>query len=330
MNSKVFQRITKMKIVVLIIAFCIFNFNSFAQVNELENFRKELTFFIKYDNGKIDSVPKSEANSVKFKNNMEEAFLQFVLDKDSKNLENLKKNGKNDGKMNYWFDNYTYSFGYMRRDFMDKSLENNVDYIISFSGLYDYQLSNFVSIYIQSFTMNKVEYAVYYYKLNGIGKYYIKQIDNNKLVFTSEAFTSNAPIINLIEIDENYILIIEDMGEDGQRAMILKSDKKIWKPTEAFQGKALIDKTPNSKKIFIEKRTYLNLLSNKTINSHLSFGYLKENGIKFNKELNTISYSIDENNIISSTAKWENTMFIIDDYYLGEHLNDEPLPFPDN
>ncbi len=318
-----------MKIVRLIIAFCITSLNSFSQVNELENFRNELTFFLNYDNGKVDSINKSEENTVKFKSNMEDAFLQFVLHKESNNLDNLKKLGKTDGKNNYWFVNRTYSFNNLRREMMVKSLENNVDYYIGFSGLYDYQLSNFVSFYIQPFTINKVEYAVYYYKLNGAGKYFIKQIKNNKLVFLSEGYTSNAPIISLNELDKNHILVIEDMGDNGQRALVLKTDQKSWEPVEAFKGKLINSKDPKLDKTYLEKRTYLLLVSTRTINSHLSYGALKVIGIKFDPELNTISYKTDQNNSTSNFAKWENSMFVIDDYYLGEHLMDEPLPFPD-
>ncbi|MEO5966694.1 MAG: hypothetical protein ABIP68_04975 [Ferruginibacter sp.] len=317
-----------MKITGLIITLFIWGLNSFAQVKELENFRNELTFFINYDNGKIDSIKKSEENTAKFKNNMEKSFLQFVLNKESKNLDNLKTLGKNDGKNNYWFVNRTYSFINLRREMLVKSLENNVDYYIGFSGLYDYQLSNFVSFYIQPLTINKVEYAVYYYKLNAVGKYFIKQIKNNKIVFSSEAFTSYAPILSLNEIDKNHILIIEDMGNDGQRAIVLKIENKIWEPTDAFKGKLINPKDPKSIKSFSERRTYLRLVSTKTINSHLSYEYLKGNGIKFNTESKTISYTTNQDNSTSNKAKWENNMFVIDDYYLGEHLIDESPPFP--
>ena len=317
-----------MKILGLIIAFSITSLYSFSQVKELENFRNKLTFFVNYDNGKIDSLQKTEVNTAKFKTNMEEAFLQFVLHKESKDLENLKKIGKSDGKMTYWFDKLTYSFTNLRREMLVKSLENNVDYYIGFSGLYDYQLSNFVSFYIQPFTINKVEYAVYYYKLNSAGKYFIKQIKNNKVVFSSEAFTSNAPILSLNDLDKNLILVIEDMGDNGQRALVLKTDNKIWESTEAFKGKLINIKDPKSDKSFIEKRTYLRLVSTKTINSHLSYGYLKGNGIKYNAESKTISYKTSYDNSTSNKAKWENNMFVLDDYYLGEHLIDESPPFP--
>lgn len=312
----------------LIVAFCMISVNSFSQEKELEKFNAALTSFVNYDNDKA-SV-KSEANTAKLRKDMEDAFLQFALHRQSNNLESLRKNGQTDGKNNYWFVSRSYSFGNVRRDMMMKSLENNVDYKITFSGLYDYQLSNFVSVYIQPFTSGKEEFAVYYYKLNGIGKYYIKDIASNKIVFSSEAFTSNAPIRTFSKIGQDHLLLIEDMGDNGQRALVLKLNPKMWEKTAAFKGNAFPENTTDySKKIFAEKRTYLRLASSKIINSHYTPFDLKKQQLAFDEKSNTISYSISKDNSKSIQAKWENNGFNMDDYYQGQHLIDEPMPYPD-
>jgi hypothetical protein len=163
---------------VLTIVFVLIKLSSFGQVNELEKFRKEITLFVNYDNGKIDSLPKSIENSLRLRKNYGTAFLEFIKNKDSKNLDNLKNKSINN-KTDYIIGNNNYSFNSQRKDPFVKSLENNVNYNITFYGLYDYKLSNFVSFYIQPFILDTTEYVVYYCKLNGQGTYYIKDVNRN-------------------------------------------------------------------------------------------------------------------------------------------------------
>ena len=75
----------------LTIVFVLFQLNSSGQINELEKFRKEITLFVKYDNGKIDSLPKSMETSIQLRKNYETAFLAFMNSRDSKNLDQLIK-----------------------------------------------------------------------------------------------------------------------------------------------------------------------------------------------------------------------------------------------
>ncbi|HCY89682.1 MAG TPA: hypothetical protein DHV17_05425, partial [Chitinophagaceae bacterium] len=53
-------------------------FQSSAQVQELEVFRKKQAFFIRYDQGKTDSIPRTEANTARLRKELEESFLQFA------------------------------------------------------------------------------------------------------------------------------------------------------------------------------------------------------------------------------------------------------------
>ena len=206
----------------LIIGLMLLCLKSFGQVKELEKFRKEIITFVDYDNGKTGSLPKSAATTKQLAKNYEEAFLDFIKNKDSKNLDNLKKNSINN-KSNYIIGGINYSFDSFRRDPFNKSLENNADYGITFYGLYDYQLSNFVSFFIQPFLIGTSEYIIYYCKLNGKGTYYIKDEKSNKIVFQSEGLTSDAPIKKFMKIDKSHILIVEDLGYNGERALVINT-----------------------------------------------------------------------------------------------------------
>lgn len=320
-----------MKIKILIIGLILLCLKSFGQVKELEKLRKEITTFVNYDNGKIDSLPISPETSEQLKKNYETAFLDFIKNKDSKNLDNLKKNSI-DNKTSHIIGNRNYFFHSLRRDPFNKSLENNVNYQVAFYGLYDYKLSNFVSFYIQPFLLDTSEYIVYYCKLNGKGIYYIKDEKSNKIIFQSEGLTSYAPIKKIKKIDNNHILIVEDMGDNGERALVINTEFKKWKATEAFYGKAFFDNsTDYTKTTEIQKRVYFKFASTKTINSLYGSGFFKKYEIDFDEKTKTISYkkpNKKDNEIKVIEAKWENNLFNIDDYYIGQDVYDKNLPMP--
>jgi hypothetical protein len=316
---------------VLTIVFVLIKLSSFGQVNELEKFRKEITLFVNYDNGKIDSLPKSIENSLRLRKNYGTAFLEFIKNKDSKNLDNLKNKSINN-KTDYIIGNNNYSFNSQRKDPFVKSLENNVNYNITFYGLYDYKLSNFVSFYIQPFILDTTEYVVYYCKLNGQGTYYIKDVNRNIIVFQSEGQTSNAPIKKFIKIDNNHILIVEDLGDNGQRALVVDIKLNKWKTLNAFNGKAFLNNsTDYATKAEMQNRTYLRFAETKSIITVYGAAFLKKYEIDFNEKTKTISYkkyNKKESEVLEIKAKWENRLFKIDDYYIGKDLEDRDLPMP--
>ena len=319
-----------MRNIKLIFILCLLNFALSAQENELEHFRKELVTFLNYDTEKTGSLPKTDLNTYTLKKSMQDAFLAFVFHKESKDLKSLKKNGKTDGHQNYWYDKFSYSFSEQKRNRTLKSNENNLNFCIEFSGIYDYKLSNFVSIYIQQFHLGQENYVVYYYKLNSKGKYFIKNIKNNKVIYSDEANTSNAPIRFINNIDKEYILLLEDMGNDGQRALVLKRAKDTLESIQAFSGKSFLSNSNDySEKSFEEKRKYLRLASTKTILSNLGFVEATKNLIIYDETLKTISYSISKDNKNIVTSKWNKNKFEVDDYYLGEHFPDNNLPHPE-
>jgi hypothetical protein len=315
----------------LLITFILISLNTFGQVKELEKFRAEITLFVNYDNGKIDSLPKSLENSNRLKKNCELAFVAFIKNKDSKNLDNLKKNSK-DNKSSYIIGNNNYFFHSLRKDPLVKSFENNVNYNITFYGLYDYKLSNFVSFFIQPIIIGTLEYIIYYYKLNGKGTYYIKDAKSNEIIFQSEGLTSNAPIKKYSIIDKYHILFVEDLGDNGQRAIVVNTKEKKWKAIKGFNGRAFLSgSTDYTKKSEIQNRTYFKFAQSRTIISKYGEGFLKKYEIDFDVKTKTISYkrySQNESEIKVINSKWKSNIFKIDDYYMGQDIDDKDLPIP--
>ncbi|WP_261511417.1 hypothetical protein [Chryseobacterium paludis] len=320
-----------MKLKSLFLGALLLGFYSFGQVKELEKFRKEVDFLINYDLGKINSTPKTEANTIKFKQNAEKAFLEFIMHKDSQNLDHLKSNSI-DNKTDYIIGNNNYSFKSLRIDPYNKSLENNVYYQVVLYPIYDYQLSNFVSFYIQPFTISEKQYIIYYYKLNGEGTYYIKDNAKNKIVFESKALTSNAPISKFETIDNTHILLVEDMGDHGQRAFVVSTENNQWKTMNAFKGRSFkLNSVDYDEKSDGSLRKYLRFANNKRIKANYPSRYFKNFEIGFDTKTQTIFYKKLNNGPEDSKkieSKWENKMFTIDDYYVGENLNDQPMPIP--
>ncbi len=311
--------------------FILLKLNAVGQVNELEKFRKDITIFVNYDNGKIDSLPKSAETTKRLKNNYEQSFMAFIKHKDSKNLDSLKKNSI-DNKTSFIIGNNNYSFSSLRKNPFVKSLDNNVNYSITLYPIYDYDLPNFVSFFIQPFTINNTEYVSYYCKLKGKGTYYIKDVNSNQVVFQAEAFTSNAPIKKLISIDNNHLLVVEDMEKDGERAYVISTRKDKWEVINAFKGKAFKDNsTDYTIKTTMPNRTYLRFAVSKSTLSMYGESFLKKYEISFNESTKMISYkkyNKVESETIEIKAKWENNSFSMDDYYIGEDLDVSEMPKP--
>jgi hypothetical protein len=315
------------KITLLLI---IINLNLFAQENELKEFKKELVFFISYDNNKIDTLQKTELNTEKYKIKLETSFKKFCTNPDSKNLDNLKLKGIKSGST-YSFGNETYSFHEQKRDYLNKEIENNINYCISFYGIYDYKLSNFISIYIQPFKLDSKDYIIYYYKLNGKGKYYVKDENSNKIIFESDALTSNAPILKIEKVESNNYLLIENMQNLGQRAFIVKNENTKWTSISAFKGQSIDMKTFVTKKE-TNSRKYLWIANNKNMTSRFGEGYDEKPLILFDSKTKKISYntySKTSKEVKEFSAVWKNSTFTIDDYFIGKDYGNDQMPYPE-
>jgi hypothetical protein len=187
-------------------------------------------------------------------------------------------------------------------------------------------------VYIQPFTIKNKELLIYYFNLNGSGTYYIKDVATNKIVFKSDAITSNVPIVAFQPIDNSHYLLIEEMENYGQRAMVIEINRDSWKQIKAFKGKSFRNSLADyANKYDAGSRNFLRFAENKNITSLYGSGFLKKYEIQFDEANKTISYKqyrTNESEAPIIKAVWQNNSFTIDDYYIGEHLNDEPLPFP--
>lgn len=316
------------KQIVCILMTAMIGLSSAAQVDELQNFRKKVAAFIPYDRGKVDSLPREASRTEKFRKELDELFLLFVEHKHTNNLDSLKSKCKVKKGNSFYFDNHGYSFNERYRDITLRRAPNNIDYHIGFYGIYDYRLPNFAGMYIQPFRVKGRQYIVYSYSLNGKGYYFIKDSASNKVMYKGDCITSELPIRAFRMIDERHFLVVEDMGDWGQRAMVLVKTAKGLEPIQAFRGKAFAEgSTEFRQKVFAEKRRYLWLASNRTLNTQygsgkISLGLDEKESILFYQRVK----SKTDKEMIRVEAKWKKNLFEVDDYYLGEHLDDSPVP----
>ena len=309
---------------------------TFSQVAELEEFKRAITLSVFYETGRIDTIVKSETKGVELRKHAYDAFMKFVMHQQSHNLDNLKSLANHSGST-YWFDVYSYTF-YSTNYYFDlyrnnPDIQNPVHQII-FSGLYDYETSNFISLYIQEFTIREKGYAVYYCSSLEYGMYYIKDVAENVIVFESNLVTSGTPIYKIDVLDKQHLLVIEDMDTEGQRAVVLNTNSKMWKTIDAFKGKGFTKNSSDyTSKVFFDKRTYLRLASLETLSNMYGMGWQAKNRIALDKNSLTISYkqglSGGGNNDTPIQAKWSKYLFVIDDYFFGEHIDYSSRPVPD-
>lgn len=298
-----------------------------AQVNELEEFKKELTVSVFFESGRIDTIAKSEANTLRLRKRAHDAFLKFVMHPNSNNLDSLKSKAKNKGSV-YWYNVYSYNF-YSNKYYFDQFRNNpevqNPVHQITFSGLYNLGQPDFISMFIEEFNIRGRQYAVHYYNSSKNGMYYIKDVAENIIVFENNLFSPGAPVYRIDALDEHHLLLIEDLQHRGQRAIVLNTDGDVWTITDAFRGKGFVNDDENyDSKIFREKRTYLKLASTKTLGTSYGMGFAVNNRLSFDKSTLTLSYktvkSDATNDEVPVSSVWKNNMFVIDDYYVGEKL----------
>jgi len=305
--------------------------HSSGQVNELEQFRKALTTFVLYDNGKIDSIPRSDANTKRLQQRYQAAFIAFVNKNDSTKTDSLNRVNI-EMKHKLHIGNNLYFFSVMHRDPYNRSLYNNADYHITFYPVYDYKLPDFVSFYIQPYTITGAQLVAYYCKLNGKGTYYIKDVASNRIVFRSDAFTRNAAIRSIARVDKNHVLIVEDMGDAGERALVVNTSGRDWTMINGFYGKAFLNSTEKyTETTAPQKHRYFRFAQTRTIISKYGSSFLKKYAIHFDEQTQTISYKRyhqKETEVKTISARWIKNLFIMDDYYMGQDIDDSEIPFP--
>ncbi|WP_297516742.1 hypothetical protein [Flavobacterium sp.] len=295
-----------------------FSSSLFAQEAALIQYKSEMIAYMAFD----QKYPTPNAAQKKQKDSlfqqMEQSFQSFVRHKDSHQKAKLKGN--------LALQNRGITYSDLGRYFYDDPLERQQrDIHLMFYGVYDYKLPDFVSVYIQIFTLEKETYAIYYRKLNGKGTYYVKDINSNTICFTSDAFTPERPILALHALDAQHLLFIESMHRQGHRAYVIKKGKTNFQPIRAFEGKTWANPTtPITKStpmVFQSQRQYLYIAGNENLINSYEFRPL----LFFEPKTKTLTYTINQEGK-KVTASWSKQRYKIDDFFLGQYKDDRAMP----
>ncbi len=272
-----------MKSTTALIALLFFALSMNSQEQEFENFKKEFNFYLDFTIGKFDSLPRNQANQAKFEKKLDEAFKKFVLHTNSYEYEKLV---------------------------IAKGVDNTR--LIRLDGRGE--------VNITSFNTNNSTYLVYGYTSRPKKNYVIKDLEHNKLVYEGDNHTYL--IDGIYAIDPTHFLLVQQDGDyhtSRSAVVVLLTEKKTWKQTESFSGMAFgqVLGEYHTKK-YVKKRTYFQL------DCDIDFTLSKPgiNRVTFDTATKTISYkryyTTKQPETIS--VKWENNMFAIDDYHVGENL----------
>jgi hypothetical protein len=182
-----------------------------AQEKEIENFKKEITFYHNYSMGKLDSLKVSIENSKKFEKKVIDSFKAVVLHKET-----------------HQYDKFI----------VDRSNINNK--FLNLNGSSEITINRFV-------IDNRI-FDVYSFTSFLMKKYYIKDHEKNLIVF--EGFDNICYIDNICKIDDEHFLLIEKNSEynTSRRVSVLNTSKKTWKQIDAFKGKSLSREDNNLEK----------------------------------------------------------------------------------
>jgi len=265
---------------------------SYAQVKEIDDFQKKLNLYIDFNLGKIDSLPINSSNQNKLRSAVDEAFRRFVLDKNSYQYEKLAP-AKGDEKTKY------------------------------------FRLDGRISVYAKAFPVNGKTYIVYSYTSRDKMNYVIKENESNTVVY--EGNSKSYLIDALYLIDESHFLLIEKNGDrnSSRSAFVLSTKKLPWSKVKAFEGNAF-GQVPGQYFVrkYVKKRVELQLSCDTPFGSDLP---ADANTISFDPATRTISYKqySDQRKFKLAAAKWNNNLFVIDDYYVNENFGSSATALPE-
>ncbi len=278
-----------MKKLILIGVLALFAGNTKAQEKELESFKQALNFYIDFTLSKFDSLPVNETNQVRFRKNVDEAFSIFVQNQNSHRYEKFVSD---------------------RTDEKSKFL----------------RLDGRISLYLSVFLINSKTYHVYSYNSRDKLNYLIKENESNKIVF--EGNGTCYLVDQLCRIDEKHMLLIEKTGDfkTSRDARVLSAKHQRWSIMNVFEGKAF-GQVPFEyyNKKYVKRRPVLQL----ECNFDFTISGPKDiNRISFDEKNKTISYKQygEGGKFTVIAAKWENEIFIIDDYNVNENLAEMNAP----
>lgn len=275
-------------------SFLIFLFISntiFAQQTEVDELNKAFEFYRLYNIGKIDSLPRNPTNYAKVVGKLDSTFKAFIVHEKSQDYEKFKLA---QGSSNFKF----------------------------------FRLDNTVEIDASWFVVDSITYVVFGYQLQNLPNYFIKRLSDHKIVFSGNA--KACYVDAMYSLEQNKILLIEEHGNfnKSKRVSVVSTSGKEWKQLKAFKGLAF-GQVPGDyrNKKFVEKRTYFQL----DCDMDVYMAAPKDvNQVLFNQSSKTLSYKQYDGptKFKKIEAKWENGLFIIDDYSVSDAFESNSPAMP--
>ncbi|MEC4048416.1 hypothetical protein OX284_003160 [Flavobacterium sp. SUN046] len=273
----------------LLLLFVLISSFSFSQEKEIENFNKEIDFYIDFTLQKFPDLPVNEVNQTKFRKKVDAVFKEFVLQKDSNLYDKLITSRDNP----------------------------NLKFI---------RVNKKCEVTVTTFTTNHKSYSVYGYTSMNKINYFVKDNEANTIVYEGDSKSSS--LDDIIYIDENHILLVVIVGDYhyGREVMVLSTKKQPWTVLKAFEGKAF-GQVPmeyyNSK--YVKKRAVFHFSCNDFPPMYCPKDF---NKIAYDSNTKTLSYKIytEGKRPQLVTAKWENELFKIDDYNMRSNSSDVGVP----
>ena len=263
----------------------------FAQQAEVDELNQAFDYYRLYNIGKIDSMPQNPTNYTKVIGKLDSTFKAFILHEKSQDYEKFKLA---QGSSNFKF----------------------------------FRLDNTVEIDAAWFVVDSITYVVFGYQLQNQPNYFIKRLSDHKIVYSGNALACYVDAMYFLEPDK--ILLIEEDGDfnKSKKVSVVSTIGKEWKPLKAFKGLAFGQVFGEYRKMkFVEKRTYFQLDCDMDV---FMTAPKDVNQVAFNENTKTLSYKQYEgpNRFKKIEAKWENGMFTIDDYNVGDAFQSNSPAMP--
>lgn len=255
-----------------------------AQETEVQQLNNAFNFFMAYQNGKVDSLPRNATNYNKVVAQLDNTFKTFILHEKSQDYEK-----------------FTMARG-----------ENNFKF---------FRLANGIEIHAVSFLADSVAYVVFGYKTQNRPNYFIKRLRDNKIVFDGNA--KACYVDGMYALEKNRILLIEKDGDrnTSRKVSVIAAEGKKWKQLKAFRGLAFGQVAGDYRnKKFISNRTYFQLECEMEV---LMNAPQDANQVSFNEKTKTLSYKQYQDNrrFKKIEATYENGLFVIDDHNVGDSIS---------
>jgi hypothetical protein len=278
----------------LLFTFCCVLFvgtTTHAQEKEVQAVNNAFNFFLAYQNGKVDSLPRNATNYNKVVAQLDNSFKTFILHEKSQDYEKFVMA---EGQSNFKF----------------------------------FRLANGIEIHAVSFLVDSVAYVVFGYKTQNRPNYFIKRLRDNKIVFDGNA--KACYVDGMYALEKNRILLVEKDGDrnTSRKVSVIAAEGKKWKQLKAFRGLAFDPVAGDFRnKKFTDKRIYFQLECEMEVLMHAP---QDANQVSFNEKTKTLSYKQYQHNrqFKKIEATYENGLFIIDDHNVGDAISSDSPAVP--